>query len=33
LSEAPSALQLAGVAVVIGGIVLATAGPRRVPVS
>jgi drug/metabolite transporter (DMT)-like permease len=31
LSEAPSALQLAGVAVVVGGIVLATAGPRRVP--
>jgi drug/metabolite transporter (DMT)-like permease len=31
LSEAPSALQLAGVAVVVGGIVLATAGPRPVP--
>jgi drug/metabolite transporter (DMT)-like permease len=31
LSEAPSVLQLAGVAVVVGGIVLATAGPRRVP--
>jgi drug/metabolite transporter (DMT)-like permease len=31
LSEAPSALQLMGVAVVISGIVLATAGPRRVP--
>jgi drug/metabolite transporter (DMT)-like permease len=31
LSEAPSALQLTGVAVVIGGIVLATAGPRPVP--
>jgi drug/metabolite transporter (DMT)-like permease len=31
LSEAPSALQLCGVAIVIGGIVLATAGPRPVP--
>ena len=30
LSEAPSAVQLAGVAVVIAGIVLATARPRRV---
>jgi drug/metabolite transporter (DMT)-like permease len=30
LSEQPSAVQLAGVAVVIGGIVLATARPRRV---
>jgi drug/metabolite transporter (DMT)-like permease len=30
LDEAPSALQLAGVAVVVAGIVLATARPRRV---
>jgi drug/metabolite transporter (DMT)-like permease len=29
LSEKPSAVQLAGVAVVIAGIVLATARPRK----
>ena len=29
LSEKPSAVQLAGVAVVVGGIVLATTGPRK----
>jgi drug/metabolite transporter (DMT)-like permease len=31
LDEAPSAVQLAGVAVIIGGVVLATAGRRRRP--
>jgi drug/metabolite transporter (DMT)-like permease len=31
LEEAPSAVQLAGVAVIIGGVVLATAGRRRRP--